>query len=108
MRFKVPKLDDLGISKDQSSRWQKLAGMSESHFEAAVETAKQMSVGEPLLTEHGLRLSFRRALSLNHGEFFDYFALIEHADKFDFRQVEQHAAVNVVTLLAIFAERFDE
>jgi len=35
-----PRLVDLGISKDQSSRWQSLAGMSEEHFETAVATAK--------------------------------------------------------------------
>lgn len=30
----------LGVSKDQSSRWQSLASMSEEHFETAVATAK--------------------------------------------------------------------
>lgn len=35
-----PTLSDIGISKDQSSRWQSLAGMSEEHFETAVATAK--------------------------------------------------------------------
>lgn len=33
-------LVDLGISSNQSSRWQQLASMSEEHFEAAVATAK--------------------------------------------------------------------
>lgn len=33
-------LSDIGISKDQSSRWQSLAQMSEEHFETAVATAK--------------------------------------------------------------------
>jgi hypothetical protein len=33
-------LSDIGISNDQSSRWQQLASMSEEHFEAAVATAK--------------------------------------------------------------------
>lgn len=33
-------LSDIGISKDQSSRWQSLAAMSEEHFETAVATAK--------------------------------------------------------------------
>lgn len=35
-----PTLADIGITKDQSSRWQSLASMSEDHFEAAVATAK--------------------------------------------------------------------
>jgi hypothetical protein len=33
-------LKDVGISGDQSSRWQRLAAMPTEHFEAAVETAK--------------------------------------------------------------------
>jgi hypothetical protein len=36
-----PTLSDIGISRDQSSRWQSLAGMSEEHFETAVATAKE-------------------------------------------------------------------
>jgi len=35
-----PTLSDIGITRDQSSRWQSLAGMSEEHFETAVATAK--------------------------------------------------------------------
>jgi len=34
-------LVDLGITSNQSSRWQSLAGMSEEHFETAVATAKE-------------------------------------------------------------------
>ena len=33
-------LAELGVTKDQSSRWQSLAGMTEEHFETAVATAK--------------------------------------------------------------------
>lgn len=33
-------LEELGIRKDQSARWQQLASMSEEHFETAVATAK--------------------------------------------------------------------
>jgi hypothetical protein len=36
----APRLADMGISKDQSARWQSLAGMSDEHFETAVATAK--------------------------------------------------------------------
>lgn len=32
--------DALGISKDQSSRWQSLPSMTDEHFETAVATAK--------------------------------------------------------------------
>lgn len=35
-----PTLAEIGITKDQSSRWQSLAEMSEEHFETAVATAK--------------------------------------------------------------------
>lgn len=35
-----PTLAEIGITKDQSSRWQQLASMSDEHFEAAVATAK--------------------------------------------------------------------
>lgn len=40
-----PTLAEIGITKDQSSRWQSLASMSDTHFETAVATAKQ-SAGE--------------------------------------------------------------
>lgn len=38
-----PTLADMGITKDQSSRWQSLASMSEEHFETAVATAKEQA-----------------------------------------------------------------
>ncbi len=34
------RLSDIGLSKDQSKRWQSLASMTEEHFETAVATAK--------------------------------------------------------------------
>ena len=40
-RRKNPTLKDLGITKDQSANWQALAAMSEEHFEATVEAAKE-------------------------------------------------------------------
>lgn len=49
------RLCDLGITKDQSSRYQRLAAMPEEHFEAAVETAKA-TVGE-VTSAHMLRLA---------------------------------------------------
>lgn len=48
-------LSDLGISKDQSSRYQRLAAMPEEHFETAIETAKA-AAGE-VTSAHMLRLA---------------------------------------------------
>jgi hypothetical protein len=39
-RSETTNLNSVGITPDQSSRWQQLASMSEEHFEAAVATAK--------------------------------------------------------------------
>ena len=36
----IPTLTDLGLTRDQSSRYQKLAAMPDEHFESALETAK--------------------------------------------------------------------
>lgn len=36
-------LADIGVSKDQSSRWQKLGAMPEDQFETAVATAKEVA-----------------------------------------------------------------
>lgn len=36
----APTLDDMGLSKSESSRYQQLASMSDEHFEAAIATAK--------------------------------------------------------------------
>lgn len=39
----APKLSDLGISKNESSRWQKLAAVPEDKFEQAVSAAKEIA-----------------------------------------------------------------
>lgn len=39
----APKLSDIGITKNESSRWQKLAAIPESQFEQAVAAAKEVA-----------------------------------------------------------------
>lgn len=45
-----PKLDDLGVSKTQSSRWQKLAEMDDEAFEERTTTAKKQAVASVEMT----------------------------------------------------------
>lgn len=42
-RSDTTNLNEVGITADQSSRWQSLASMSEEHFETAVATAKEQA-----------------------------------------------------------------
>jgi hypothetical protein len=51
----VSSLPKLGITRDQSSRWQRLADMPEEHFETAVETAK--ATAGAVTSAHMLRLA---------------------------------------------------
>jgi hypothetical protein len=44
-----PTLCDVGITKDQSSRWQSLASMTDEHFETAVATAEATAMFGPSL-----------------------------------------------------------
>jgi len=39
----TPKLADLGVSKSQSSRWQQLAALDDSHFEHKVKNASRLA-----------------------------------------------------------------
>ena len=51
-RIEVPKLSDAGISKDLSSRAQKLAAVPEAEFEAEVGQLSPTGVMEPLRDRH--------------------------------------------------------
>jgi hypothetical protein len=51
----TPTLADMGLSKDESSRYQQLAAMPDEHFETAVATAKA-TAGE-VTTAHMLRIA---------------------------------------------------
>jgi len=51
----APKLSDLGISRNQSSRWQSIAGIPERHFEERVEEIKEK--GQELTSKEFLSLA---------------------------------------------------
>lgn len=44
-RHEAPTLADMGLTKDESSRYQQLAAMPAEHFETAVATAKATASG---------------------------------------------------------------
>ncbi len=50
-----PTLSDMGLTRDQSSRYQKLAAMPSEHFETAVETAK--ATAGAVTSAHMMRLA---------------------------------------------------
>lgn len=62
----VTRLSDLGVSRMQSSRWQKLAAVPEEKFEQAVAAAKE--VAHEVTTAAMLRLSGAPHVSHNSGE----------------------------------------
>jgi hypothetical protein len=62
-----PTLADMGLSKNESSRYQQLAAMPEEHFETAIKTARA-NVGE-VTTAHMLRVAeeLRRTVEAKEG-----------------------------------------
>ena len=62
-RSKSPTLNEMGLSKDESSRYQQLAAMPADHFETAVATAKA-TAGE--VTSQMRCLTTTSSLTLRH------------------------------------------
>jgi hypothetical protein len=56
-------LTDLGVSRTQSSRWQKLADLDEDDFEARTATAKKQAVSSPISRATGSRAAKRVPLN---------------------------------------------
>ena len=56
------KLDDLGVSKTQSSRWQKLADLDDEAFEERVQTAKRQAVASVEMTAAEIMETARAAI----------------------------------------------
>jgi hypothetical protein len=49
----IPKLADIGVSYDQSSKWQQVAELTDEEFEEALETTK--AVTHEISTRHAER-----------------------------------------------------
>ena len=61
-----PTYEELGISLNQASRWQKLAGVDEDKFEAAVEAAKE--VAREVTATRVMRLAAEPHVAQNSGD----------------------------------------
>jgi N6-adenosine-specific RNA methylase IME4 len=83
----APKLADLGISKTQSSRWQKLASLDADHFEEKVESASKRAYD---------RITYR---FLKQAE-------IERAKTRHAKLIEHGCTVDDLTALAESSKRF--
>jgi hypothetical protein len=59
-----PKLKDLGVTKTQSARWQKLAELDDAAFEARVETARR-EVHQAIGRDHGLSSALATTAGVN-------------------------------------------
>lgn len=100
----VGKLPDLGISRDQSSRWQKLAAVPEDKFEQAVAAAKEVA-GE-VTTAALLRLNHNhRAQGTGENEWYTPTEYIEHVRTF-LGEIDLDPASSAQAQMTVKAKKF--
>lgn len=103
----APTLSDMGITRDQSSRWQQVASIPDEHFEAAVEMAKN-SAGE-VTTAFMLREAAKSRPSAKPMSGKKAKKMLQELDDAKARGVSMLSTYARLTLAAIHAQKtFDE